>query len=254
MPKTMLSYPKTDAPLSLTTDAGLTSFWQPLAFYSRQLKPHEKYYSAFDRELLPVYLSIRHFRDHLDGRTFNLFTDHKPLTFALSKTKGLWSARQQRHLSAISEFTTCIKHISGKQNDWLTKFEQSNNPVEIHKEKEIVSPPTEHKHPPNTNDNSVGRIRRTMITLALLTAARPCQMISATVKDSTSDLSAIILDAQHLMLLYGAFVSYKKTMKNDGRFLFSDTFIECRSNINGIMIIVHMDNSAQSNTGLIIKW
>jgi len=27
-----------------------------------------------------------------------------------------WSARQQRHLSAISEFTTAVLHVSGKSN------------------------------------------------------------------------------------------------------------------------------------------
>ncbi|KII64636.1 hypothetical protein RF11_12739 [Thelohanellus kitauei] len=71
--------------------------------------------------------------------------------------------------------------------DWLTKLEQSNNPVEMHKEKEIVSPPIDPWHPPNTYDNSVGRIRRNMKTLSLSTVARPCRIISATLKDSTSE-------------------------------------------------------------------
>jgi len=45
-----------------------------------------------------------------------IFTDHKPLTFAFSKHSDAWSARQQRHLSAISEFTTRVQHLSGKNN------------------------------------------------------------------------------------------------------------------------------------------
>jgi len=42
--------------------------------------------------------------------------DHKPLTFAMSKVTEPWSARQQRQLSYISEFTTDIQHVAGKSN------------------------------------------------------------------------------------------------------------------------------------------
>ena len=39
-----------------------------------------------------------------------------PLTFAFAKLSDPWSARQQRHLAAVSEFTTCVRHVSGKSN------------------------------------------------------------------------------------------------------------------------------------------
>lgn len=42
--------------------------------------------------------------------------DHKPLTFAMAKVAEPWSARQQRHLSYISEFTTDLQHVAGKNN------------------------------------------------------------------------------------------------------------------------------------------
>ncbi len=38
----------------------------------------------------------------LEGRRFTLYTDHKPLTFALSKVAEPWTARQSRHLSYIA--------------------------------------------------------------------------------------------------------------------------------------------------------
>jgi hypothetical protein len=38
-------------------------------------------YSTFGRELLAVYLSIRHFRHHLEAHQFFVLTDHKPLTY-----------------------------------------------------------------------------------------------------------------------------------------------------------------------------
>ncbi len=51
----------------------------------------------------------------MEGRTFSVLTDHKPLIFALTSAADR-SPRQERHLSYISEFTTNIKHISGADN------------------------------------------------------------------------------------------------------------------------------------------
>ena len=67
--------------------------WQPLAFFNRQLRPAERKYSAFDRELLALYLAVRHFHYILEGRDFTAFTDHKPLTFAFAKVSDPWSAQ-----------------------------------------------------------------------------------------------------------------------------------------------------------------
>lgn len=124
---TMLNFPHPTAPTALSVDASdvaiggvLEQFqhgkWRPLAFFSRQLRPPERKYSAFDRELLAVHLAIRHFRYFLEGRPFAVYTDHKPLTFAFAKMSDPWSARQQRHLTAISEYTTDVRHIAGKEN------------------------------------------------------------------------------------------------------------------------------------------
>ena len=104
---TMLVHPHADNPTTLTVDASGKavgtvfeqnsdgSDWKPVAFFSRKRRPAEQKYSAFDRELLAVYLAIRHFRYFLGGRSFTLFTDHKPLTVAISKISDPWSPRQQ---------------------------------------------------------------------------------------------------------------------------------------------------------------
>ena len=124
---TLLAHPRHDAPISLTTDASdravgavlqqwTDESWEPLAFFSKKLRPPEQKYSAFDRELLALYLGIRHFRHFLEGRKFTAYTDHKPLIFCMSKVSEPWSNRQQRQLSYISEFTTDIQHIQGKDN------------------------------------------------------------------------------------------------------------------------------------------
>lgn len=124
---TLLTHPRHDAPTSLTADASdlavgavlqqfVNGTWEPLAFFSKKLRPPEQKYSTFDRELLALYLGIRHFRYFLEGRQFVAYTDHKPLTFCMSQASEPWSNRQQRQLSYISEFTTDIRHVRGKDN------------------------------------------------------------------------------------------------------------------------------------------
>lgn len=123
---TLLHHPHSTAPTSLIVDASdkavggqleqeFNGVWCPIAFFSRKLSTAEQKYSAFDRELLSVYLAIKHFRHFLEGRPFTVFTDHKPLTFAFASAAER-SPRQTRHLSFIAEFTTDVRHIKGKNN------------------------------------------------------------------------------------------------------------------------------------------
>jgi hypothetical protein len=116
---TCLAHPDPGASLSLAVDASNTHVgavlqqmtangWQPLSFFSSKLSPEETRYSAFDRELLAAYLAVRHFRFLLEARVFHIITDHKPLTHALHRVSEPWSARQQRQLSYLAEFTANI--------------------------------------------------------------------------------------------------------------------------------------------------
>ena len=52
--------------------------WHPLAFFSQRLKPAESRYSTFGRELLAMYLSVKHFCHFLEEWNFCIYTDHKP--------------------------------------------------------------------------------------------------------------------------------------------------------------------------------
>ena len=124
---TMLVHPRASAPTALTTDASehgigavleqfSTGSWKPLAFFSKALRPAELKYSAFDRELLAVHSAIQHFKYFLEGRVFTVFTDHKPLTTALLKSSDPHNPRQSRHLAAITEYTSDIRHVAGKSN------------------------------------------------------------------------------------------------------------------------------------------
>lgn len=123
---TLLVFPKDNAPLNVTCDASdiavgavleqyQNSEWKPLAFFSKKMNPTQSKYSAFDRELLAIFLALKHFKHFVEGRPFTIYTDHKPLTSAIS-SKTERSPRQTNQLEYISQFSTDIRHISGKQN------------------------------------------------------------------------------------------------------------------------------------------
>ena len=90
--------------------------WEPVAFFSKKLRPPQRKYSTFDRELLAHYLGIQYLCYFLEGQWFMSYTDHKPLTFCMSKVSKPWSNCQQHQLAYISEYTTEILHLQGKDN------------------------------------------------------------------------------------------------------------------------------------------
>ena len=131
---TLLFHPTPDAPTAIMTDASdiavgaqfINNQWQPISNFSRKLSHTERRYSTFDRELLAVYLAIKHFHHFVEGRVFSVYTDHKPLTFSLHTKSDTHSPRQLRHLDFIAQFTSDIRHIQGRQNpvaDALSRVE-----------------------------------------------------------------------------------------------------------------------------------
>ncbi len=68
--------------------------WQPLGLFSCKLQPAESKYSMFDWELLAAVAAIQHFRHILEGRDFQLWTDHRTLVTALTRVSEPWLARQ----------------------------------------------------------------------------------------------------------------------------------------------------------------
>ena len=135
----MLIPPSSDAPYCLMVDASnvaidgvlqqqIKGTWQPISFFSKKLQLAEIKCSTFARELLAIYLSIRHFRHFLEGHEFYVLTDHKPLTHALSSSPFRYSPMETRHLDYISQFTSEIRHIHGRENpiaDTLSSIESN---------------------------------------------------------------------------------------------------------------------------------
>lgn len=129
-------HPRKNATLSLCTDASDIAvgavlqqrngdIWEPLAFFSKKLDSAQRNYSTYDRELVAIYLAIRHFRHFLECRDFRVYTDHEPLTTALGSTREK-SPRQARHLDHIAQYTSDIRYIKGAENfapDALSRIE-----------------------------------------------------------------------------------------------------------------------------------
>lgn len=139
-------HPSSTSPLALMTDASATCVgavlqqksgpnWEPLGFFSRKLTETQQKYSTFDRELLGVYMAVKHFQRLIEGREFTIFTDHKPLTYAFTqKPSSNDTPRRIRQLDFISQYCTIIQHINGRDNitaDTLSRIEQINMPSPI---------------------------------------------------------------------------------------------------------------------------
>ena len=107
----LLAHHVPDAQFSLVVDASGTAIGavlqqqlQPLAYFSRQLKPAEQRYNRFGRELLAMYLAVKHFQHSLESRQFVIYTDHRSLTFVLRSKSDKYSPHETRHLNCFAVY------------------------------------------------------------------------------------------------------------------------------------------------------
>ena len=115
-----LDYESVD-PIFLVTDASLigTGIWvgqgpsisaiRPAAFHSRKFNSAQLNYSTFDKELLAILDTLKHFQPVLSGCWFTILTDHKHLVAFPKQTELL--ARQARWQNTINHFMCTIQYI-----------------------------------------------------------------------------------------------------------------------------------------------
>ncbi|KAH9270160.1 hypothetical protein BASA83_007677 [Batrachochytrium salamandrivorans] len=143
-----LAHPNDEQPFILETDASdfaisgvlhqhdQSNTLRPVAFYSRQMNNAERNYDIYDKELLAVVESFKHWRHLLQGglHPVTVLCDHKNLEYFMS-TKKL-TRRQARWSLELSEYTFTITHRPGKLNgradslsrreDYFLDSDQSN--------------------------------------------------------------------------------------------------------------------------------
>ena len=117
-----------DKPIILQTDASgfaiariLCQFdgfgvLRPVAFYSRKCNSAEQNYDTYDRELLAIIKSFKHWRHYLEDARhhFLVCCDHKNLEYFM--TMKTLSRRQARWAEILSQYDFKIEHLDGKRN------------------------------------------------------------------------------------------------------------------------------------------
>ncbi|KAH6597799.1 hypothetical protein BASA50_004144 [Batrachochytrium salamandrivorans] len=123
-----LAHPCNSKPFILETDAsdfaisGVLSQFddldqiRPVAFYARQMNSAERNYEIYDKELLAIVDSFKHWRHFLQGglHPVTVLCDHKSLEYFMS-TKKL-TRRQARWSLELSEYDFSITHRPGRLN------------------------------------------------------------------------------------------------------------------------------------------
>ena len=124
---TLLAHPKSYCPLRLITDASnigtgailqqhSSDEWLTLGFFSHAFRGAELNYSTFSKELLAIFLAIKHFKYMLEGSTFHVLTDCKAILGAHASYSTRHSPREARALEFIGQYTNDIRHIQGTSN------------------------------------------------------------------------------------------------------------------------------------------
>ena len=103
---------------------------KPIAFASKSLTVTEQRYACIERELLAIVFGVQRFHHYLFGRTFTVFTDHKPLVMIVDKPLSSAPPRLQRMLLKLQDYNFNIQYLPGKENtlaDGLSRLPNASN-------------------------------------------------------------------------------------------------------------------------------
>lgn len=118
----LLAYPDYSKVFELTTDASavalgavLSQDGRPITMISRTLSATEANYATNERELLAIVWALKNLRHFLYGISgIHIFTDHQPLTFAMSDKNP--NSKMKRWRAFIEEFAPKFFYKPGKEN------------------------------------------------------------------------------------------------------------------------------------------
>ncbi|EDN91529.1 hypothetical protein SS1G_00932 [Sclerotinia sclerotiorum 1980 UF-70] len=89
----------------------------PVAYYSSKMDKTEQNYNIYEKELMAIVKSLKHWRIYLQGAKFPVIihTDHMNLR-TFTTTKVLDNRRLARWAEELASFDLIIKHVKGKDN------------------------------------------------------------------------------------------------------------------------------------------
>ena len=93
-----------------------------ISYVSRALTPVEKRYLQIDIEALAIVFGVKRYHQYLYGRTFSIYSDHKPLMYLFGENRGIpatASARVQRWALTLSGYCYSIKYCPSKTLEML---------------------------------------------------------------------------------------------------------------------------------------
>ena len=91
---------------------------KPIAYASRTLNAVERKYSQLDKEAMAIVFGVKRFHQYLYGRQFAIVSDHKPLQYLLSESRGvpvMASARLQRWALILGAYQYTISYRPGEK-------------------------------------------------------------------------------------------------------------------------------------------
>ena len=91
---------------------------KPIAYASRTLNAVERKYSQLDKEAMAIVFGVKRFHQYLYGRQFAIISDHKPLQYLLSESRGvpvMASARLQQWALILSAYQYTISYWTGEK-------------------------------------------------------------------------------------------------------------------------------------------
>lgn len=118
----ILTYPNYQKEFHLTTDASkhaigavLEQDGKPITFISRTLTKTEEHYATNEKEMLAIIWALKSLRNYLYGTAkIKLFTDHQPLTYALSNKND--NSKLKRWKAILEEYDHELKYKPGRTN------------------------------------------------------------------------------------------------------------------------------------------
>jgi len=131
----VLSMPDFSKPFIVECDASSHGFGavmvqdsHPVAFFSRPVAPRHRALAAYERELIGLVHTVRHWRPYLWGRSFTIKTDHYSLKYLLDQR--LATIPQHHWVGKLLGFDFTVEYKPGQANAVADALSRRDTPTE----------------------------------------------------------------------------------------------------------------------------